>query len=100
MYALKIICEEVKATDGRVLTKAFDEVWLCVGEWGPTTCHSISANADAGVDLMVFDTLEDAMVRGGMLVERHHVWYHVPLQYVFVQVEKVHRKVFSGWKII
>jgi hypothetical protein len=100
VYAVKILCEEVKTTDGRILTKELDEVWLCRGEWGPTTRHSLSAKADAAMDLMVFDTLEDAMVVGGKMVEKHHVWYHKPRHYVFVQVEPAYKKVQFGWKVI
>lgn len=93
MFALRIVCEEVRGKDNRVITCDGDVVFLVDSEWGHTTSHE----EWVGDRLITFDTAEAAHKCANKL--KPHPWYIRPKSYEVVCVEPVYETKMVGWKV-
>lgn len=94
MYAIKVICKEMRSKDGGIITREGDVVYLLDSEWGTTTYSSFVVS---GTDLFVWDTFEEADKAAKKLTKNLHPWYIKAKSYEIVEVEPVYKVV--GYKL-
>lgn len=87
MYAIKIVCKEVKSSDGYLLTREGSTVYLVEDEWGITTRSVIFG---AGANLLIWDTAEEADKAAKKLTKKLNPWYIKAKSYEIMEVNPVY----------
>lgn len=90
MYAIKIVCKEVKGQSGSTIVYEGNIVYVGMVSEGITTYHSIVV---AGTDLLVWDTFEEADKAAKKLTKKLHPWYIKAKSYEIVKVQPVYKVV-------